>query len=126
MIHLKLEMMKKFLFIAAMVLMSGQAMQAQNRTHDRKPLTTEQRVERSVKRMTKELSLTEEQIQKITTLYQDFFKTTEGLSRGDEKIKEARQKLEEGIKAVLTEEQQTLWNQTKNRQRPQKPQGGSF
>lgn len=118
--------MKKFLFIAAMVVMSAQAMQAQNKTQDRKPLTTEQRVERSVKRMTKDLSLTEEQVQKITTLYQEFFKTTEGLSRGDEKINEARQKLDEGIKAVLTEEQLTLWNQTRNRQRPQKPQGGSF
>lgn len=117
--------MKKLLFIAAMILMSGQAMQAQNKTQNRKPLTTEQKVDRSVKRMTKELSLTEEQVQKITTLYQDFFKATEGLSRGDAKIQEARQKLEEGIKAVLTEEQQTLWKQTKTRQRPQKPQGGN-
>lgn len=39
-------------------------------------------------------------------------------------MKEARQKLNEGIKAVLTEEQQILWKQQKTRQRPQKPQGG--
>lgn len=116
--------MKKVLLIAALVMMSWQSMQAQNKTRERKPLTTEQKVERSVGRMTKELSLNEDQIQKITALYQEYFKSVEGLARGDEKMKEARQKLNEGIKAVLTEEQQILWKQQKTRQRPQKPQGG--
>lgn len=110
--------------MAALVMMSWQSMQAQNKTRERKPLTTEQKVERSVGRMTKELSLNEDQIQKITALYQEYFKSVEGLAHGDEKMKEARQKLNEGIKAVLTEEQQILWKQQKTRQRPQKPQGG--
>lgn len=110
--------------MAALVMMSWQSMQAQNKTRERKPLTTEQKVERSVGRMTKELSLNEDQIQKITALYQEYFKSVEGLARGDEKMKEVRQKLNEGIKAVLTEEQQILWKQQKTRQRPQKPQGG--
>lgn len=117
--------MKKVLLMAALVMMSWQTTQAQNKTRDRKPLTTEQKVERSVGRMTKELSLSEEQIQKITALYQEYFKSIEGLTRGDDKMKEARKKLNEGIKAVLTEEQQTLWKQQKKTrpQRPQKPQG---
>lgn len=121
---IKIENMKKVLLMAALVMMSWQTTQAQNKTRDRKPLTTEQKVERSVERMTKELSLSEEQIQKITALYQEYFKSIEGLTRGDDKMKEARKKLNEGIKAVLTEEQQTLWKQQKTRpQRPQKPQG---
>lgn len=94
--------------MAALVMMSWQSMQAQNKTRERKPLTTEQKVERSVGRMTKELSLNEDQIQKITALYQEYFKSVEGLARGDEKMKEARQKLNEGIKAVLTEEPDTM------------------
>lgn len=118
----KIGNMKKVLLMAALVMMSWQTMQAQNKTRDRKPLTTEQKVERSVERMTKELSLNEEQIQKISALYQEYFKSIEGLTRGDEKMKEARQKLNDGIKAVLTEEQQTLWKQKQTRQRPQKPQ----
>lgn len=115
--------MKKFLFMAALVMMSWQTMQAQNKTQDRKPLTTEQKVERSVGRMEKELSLNDDQVKKMTALYQEYFKTIEGLTRGDAKMKEARQKLNEGIKAVLTDEQQELWKQKKTRQRPQKPQG---
>lgn len=47
--------------MAALVMMSWQSMQAQNKTRERKPLTTEQKVERSVGRMTKELSLNEHQ-----------------------------------------------------------------
>lgn len=107
--------------MAALVMMSWQTTQAQNKTRDRKPLTTEQKVERSVERMTKELSLNEDQIQKITALYQEYFKSIEGLTRGDDKMKEARKKLNEGIKAVLTEEQQTLWKQ-QQKTRPQRPQ----
>lgn len=68
--------------MAALVMMSWQSMQAQNKTRERKPLTTEQKVERSVGRMTKELSLNEDQIQKITALYQEYFKSVEGLARG--------------------------------------------
>lgn len=115
--------MKKLLLMAALAVMCLQQVNAQqnDKRRERKPLTTEQIVERRVNQLTKSLELSEDQVKKITSLMENFYKETSGLQRNSEEMKTAREKLNKDIEAVLTQDQATKFKELNMRQRPQKP-----
>lgn len=97
--------MKKLIMAMLIAVFAGQSVSAQNNMRQR--MSPEQRMEMRIDRLDKKLSLTDEQKTKIRELYTDFDK--QQVSR--EQRKEAMEKLNTNIKAVLTADQQKLYDE---------------
>lgn len=97
--------MKKLIMAMLIAVFAGQSVSAQNNMRQR--MSPEQRMEMRIDRLDKKLSLTDEQKTKIRELYTDFDK--QKVSR--EQRREAMEKLNTNIKAVLTADQQKLYDE---------------
>lgn len=97
--------MKKLIMAMLIAVFAGQSVSAQNNMRQR--MSPEQRMEMRIDRLDKKLSLTDEQKTKIRELYTDFDK--QQVSR--EQRREAMEKLNTNIKAVLTADQQKLYDE---------------
>lgn len=97
--------MKKLIMAMLIAVFAGQSVSAQNNMRQR--MSPEQRMEMRINSLDKKLSLTDEQKTKIRELYTDFDK--QQVSR--EQRKEAMEKLNTNIKAVLTADQQKLYDE---------------
>lgn len=119
----KKEKMKKLFLMAALAMMTFQQINAQveGKKRERKPLTTEQKVERRVQQLTKTLELSEDQAKNISSIVGNFYKETSELQRNSDEMKTARNKMNKDIEAVLTKDQATKFKEMNQRQRPQKP-----
>lgn len=93
--------MKKILFSMAIALTAFSQMNAQ--TDAPGPVTPEQRAERHVQMLSDKLSLSDSQKAQLKTLYADFDKTREAQE------KEAREKLDADVLALLTSDQQSAY-----------------
>lgn len=122
----KKEKMKKLFLMAALAMMTFQQINAQveGKKRERKPLTTEQKVERRVQQLTKTLELSEDQAKNISSIVGNFYKETSELQRNSDEMKTARNKMNKDIEAVLTKDQATKFKEMNQRQRPQKPNRG--
>lgn len=100
--------MKKTVWMAMALMAFVATAQAQHRP--RNGFTPEQRIEKRLERLDKELDLTDEQEKKIKALYEEFFKDRKG-SREDRQ--EAQKQLDEKVKALLTTEQQEIFAKMK-------------
>lgn len=122
----KKEKMKKLFLMAALAIMTFQQINAQveGKKRERKPLTTEQKVERRVQQLTKTLELSEDQAKNISSIVGNFYKETSELQRNSDEMKTARNKMNKDIEAVLTKDQATKFKEMNQRQRPQKPNRG--
>lgn len=120
------EKMKKLFLMAALAMMTFQQINAQveGKKRERKPLTTEQKVERRVQQLTKTLELSEDQAKNISSIVGNFYKETSELQRNSDEMKTARNKMNKDIEAVLTKDQATKFKEMNQRQRPQKPNRG--
>lgn len=118
--------MKKLFLMAALAMMTFQQINAQveGKKRERKPLTTEQKVERRVQQLTKTLELSEDQAKNISSIVGNFYKETSELQRNSDEMKTARNKMNKDIEAVLTKDQATKFKEMNQRQRPQKPNRG--
>jgi hypothetical protein len=102
--------MKKQILIA-LIMLSGLAMQAQ----DRKPPTMEERMKRTMDMLQKEVQPTEQQVKALEPVFTKFFTEQEKLRKDapppppDPKMREAMQKLmkerDTAIKGILSEDQ---------------------
>ena len=97
--------MKKLILAIMIAVFAGQTMSAQNNRPPR--MSPEQRMEMRINRLDKKLSLTDDQKAKIRDLYTEFDK--QRVPR--EQRREAMQKLNTDIKAVLTADQQKLYDE---------------
>lgn len=122
----KKEKMKKLFLMAALAMMTFQQINAQveGKKRERKPLTTEQKVERQVQHLTKTLELSADQVKSISSIVEKFYKETSELQRNSDEMKTAREKMNKDIEAVLTQDQATKFKEMNQRQRPQKPNRG--
>lgn len=102
--------MKKILFSMAIATMAFTQINAQDNAPANRPepLTPEQRTEKHVQMLTDKLSLTDAQKSQLTTLFTDFDKTREAQAKAD---KEAKDKLDADILALLTSDQQATYKQ---------------
>lgn len=118
--------MKKIFLMAALAMMTFQQINAQveGKRRERKPLTTEQKVERQVQHLTKTLELSADQVKSISSIVEKFYKETSELQRNSDEMKTAREKMNKDIEAVLTQDQATKFKEMNQRQRPQKPNRG--
>ncbi|MES2240692.1 MAG: hypothetical protein V4497_10595 [Bacteroidota bacterium] len=129
--------MKKLIIAALLVVSVSTFAQDEKKERpqraDMEKMTPEQRTERRVERMTKELNLDATQQEKLKQLYADEAKNREAQmanmkdkkGQGREMMAEQRKASEEKIKAILTPEQLTKWkaNQDKMRERMQQRMG---
>lgn len=110
--------MRRIVCLAAVVLMGFGSMSAQQ--GKRRPKMS---VEEQVSHLKKELSLTDEQTKQVTALYTDFQKKMqEGGENAREQMRTEREKLDNQVKALLTDEQKKAFEKLQA-QRPQRGQG---
>lgn len=102
--------MKKILFSMAIAMTAFTQMNAQSNAPE--PLTPEQRTERHVQMLTDKLTLTDAQKAQLQTLYSDFDKTREAQEKA---AREAREKLDANVLALLTADQQTTYKELQAR-----------
>ncbi|MGM9798856.1 MAG: hypothetical protein ACI3ZY_15010 [Parabacteroides sp.] len=99
--------MKKWIVLVAAMLLSLGNVSAQQRGGGRQQMS----VEEQVSNLKKELSLTDEQTEKVTTLYTDFQKKMQAGDR--EQMRTEREKLNTQIEALLTDEQKAAFQKSK-------------
>lgn len=103
--------MKKMLFTMAIAMTALTQINAQetNAPANRpEPLTPEQRTERHVQMLTDKLSLTDAQKAQLSTLYTDFDQARQAQEKA---AREAREKLDADVLALLTADQQTTYKE---------------
>lgn len=103
--------MKKIVLLACIVFATIGTTDAQRR--NRQQMDSAQRVEQIMKNLDEKLNLSDEQEQKIKTLYEEFF--NQKISREQRKVK--KQELDEAVKALLTEEQKEVFGQMDKKKR---------
>lgn len=103
--------MKKIALFAVALLLGADTMFAQQ-GGGRQRMSVEERVAQ----MSKELSLTAEQQQKITALYTDFeSKHKEGTRLDREQMRAEMEKFDQQVQAVLTDEQKKKYEEAKKK-----------
>ncbi len=119
--------MKKMLFLFAAMLTIAAGVQAQNGPRQQMPV--EDRVARTIERMTTELSLTEQQAKDMNPVYTSYFTEMDKMRNGGERpTPEARQKLtetrDEKLKKILSEDQMKKLKELEAEMRQRRPGGG--
>lgn len=101
--------MKKAMLLVAVALMSFGTISAQ-RGGGRPQMS----VEDQVKQLKEELNLTDDQTKKVTTLYTDFEKKMKEAGEGSrEQMRAEREKLNQQVEALLTDEQKKTFQQVR-------------
>lgn len=103
--------MKKIVLLVCIVFAAIGTTDAQRR--NRQQMDPVQRVEQIMKNLDEKLNLSDEQEQKIKTLYEEFF--NQKISREQRKVK--KQELDEAVKALLTEEQKEAFGKMDKKKR---------
>lgn len=113
--------MKKMVLLVAVALMGCGLANAQQRGGGRPQMS----VEDQVKNLKKELNLTDDQTQKVTALYTDFEKKMKEAGQGSrEQMRAQREKLNQQVEALLTDEQKKVFQEKQAQRRgPGKGQG---
>ncbi len=110
--------------LVAILSVGGLSLKAQNAPRQQMPV--EDRVKRTVERMTTELSLTEQQAKDMAPVYTTFYTDIDAMRQEGRPSPEARQKLmdsrDEKLKKILTEDQMKKLKELEELMRQRRPQ----
>ena len=110
--------MKKLLLVAAIFSFVAIDAIAQRAERPGRKITPEKIAERATERMSKTLSLSEEQKEEVYTLHLErATQTAEEMKAYRAKMQAERQAMQEKLEAVLTPEQKTQWEENKTEAR---------
>ena len=117
--------MKKILILAIGILLSFGSMVAQNQRrgegHDGPKFSVKERVEE----MKKELKLSDEQTEQVTTLFENFQNKIKEVPRGDrQKMRAELEDFNKSIEQILNDDQKAAYKKMQERNRPSRGDRG--